>query len=107
MAHAHGGGVTMMQRYSRRSFLKATSFAAGLLPLLESDLVRGSCLLPGRKRLITLCWGNGLLEWVRGTGSDFTMPAFMGSLEPHRGDLVIPNALWSKAYHDGYPTDLN
>ncbi len=94
-------------KFSRRLFLKASGIGAGLLPLLGDELAQGQCLLAGRKRLITLAWGNGYLNWVTGIGTTFTMPGFMAALEPHRADLLIPNALWNKAWYDGYPKDYS
>ncbi len=93
-------------KYSRRLFLQAGGLGLGLLPLLSDELAAAACGgAAGKKRLITLTWGNGLQQWVSGTGANFTLPDIMKALEPHRADLLIPDTIFCKTFDDQYPQD--
>ncbi len=92
----------MHSRFSRRSFLKAAGMGPALLPMLEDDLARASCLATGLKRLVVVNWGNGLQQRVSGTGSTFSLPGIMKPLQPHKADLLIPDALFNKTFDDVY-----
>lgn len=93
-------------RFDRRRFLRGAGLGAALLPLLGDEIVRAGCLPAGRKRLITLAWGNGVQQWVSGTGAGYTLPPVMKALEPYRGNLLIPDAIWLKTFDDQYPRNI-
>jgi len=74
--------------FSRRSLLKALGAGAGMIPLLETDLV-AACATTGPKRLMIVLWGNGVLEWPKGSERDFVLPKFMEPLAPLRNDITF------------------
>ncbi len=84
------------RRVERRAFLKAMGVGAAVLPLLEAERASGQSIAAEPKRAIFMAWCNGMLnrdeDWP-GPGTSFTLPDFMQSLEPHRGELVLMKGL--------------
>lgn len=83
---------------SRRHFLKALGVGPALLPMLESEFAQAQACagVSGPKRAFFLVWANGMLSksssWP-GTGTGYTLPSFMSSLEPHRADMLLLDGL--------------
>lgn len=75
-------------RYSRRTFLAGVGLGPGLLPLLTTDRAEAGCLANPPRRVITVVWTNGVLEWTGGSGADYTLPAYLKALEPHKADII-------------------
>lgn len=84
------------EKFSRRALLKRLGVGAALLPILESEWASAATCsgTAGPRRAFFIVWANGMLSRVSswataGTGTGFTLPAFMSSLEPHRNDLLL------------------
>jgi hypothetical protein len=75
-----------MTRTSRRAFLKAIGASVALLPVLECDLARASCL-SGPKRALFVTWPNGLYDWPTGSGTNVTLTDTLSPLQPFVSDL--------------------
>ncbi len=95
-------------RFSRRAFCGATGIGLGLLPLLSTDRTAQAAGVTSPKRLITICWPNGVRadQWwpdaapgpdytlANGTGVTTTNFSFanlkmIAPLEPHRSDILL------------------
>lgn len=81
-----------IDRFSRRSLLKALGLGPGLLPLLQAD--KAQAQVPPPKCAFIVAWANGMLSksaatgWP-GPGETYTFKPFQASLEPLRKDLLL------------------
>jgi len=86
-------------RVSRRDLLKGLGVGAALLPMLQIDEAFGaSCIVGGPKRVFILVWPDGMISkqsstWVAEAGANYTLPAFMKSLEPYKSDLILMDGI--------------
>ena len=92
--------MSRSEKFSRRALLKRLGVGAALLPILEPEWVRAATCsgTSGPRRAFFIVWANGMLSritsWATaGTGTGFTLPTFMASLEPHRNDLLLLDGL--------------
>lgn len=95
-------------RFSRRAFCGATGIGLGLLPLLSTDRISQAATASAPKRLIMICWPNGVRadQWwpdaapgpdysfaantgVTSTSYSFANLKMIAPLEPHRADIVL------------------
>jgi hypothetical protein len=77
---------------SRRTILRGAGGAAIGLPMLEAMRPRAARAATGIKRFIVMFTPNGTIPqaWTpTGGETDFTLPAILAPLAPHRADLVI------------------
>jgi hypothetical protein len=99
-------------KFSRRALLKRLGMGAALLPILESEWVRAAACsgTSGPRRALFIVWANGMLskvsEWATaGTGTSFTLPPFMSSLEPYRNDLLLLDGITYSFINDSPNTN--
>src|SRR3954462_8634322 len=90
--------MSRLDRFSRRTLLKALGVGPALLPMLEAERAFAACAgASGPKRTFIVVWPDGMIAktastWAT-TGANFTMPAHMASLEPYRNDLILLDGL--------------
>jgi hypothetical protein len=93
-------------RYDRRAFLRGLGAGAALLPTLGADRAHAACIAGAPpRRTVFVIWPNGILPrngiWPVGPSeTDFTLPAFMSALEPHKRDLILIDKLYYKFIED-------
>ncbi|MES1205247.1 MAG: DUF1552 domain-containing protein [Pseudomonadota bacterium] len=84
--------MSRIDRFSRRSLLKALGVGPGLLPLLNVEKAHGQATTA--KCAFIFVWANGMLSKSAATGwpaagENFTFKPFQASLEPLRKDLLL------------------
>jgi hypothetical protein len=84
--------------FDRRSFLKAATSTAALLPLLRAVEARGQTVTPP-KRFITFFVPNGVVEpdWrPTGTENSWTLGPALAPLEPYKSKMLMfgPSTPW-------------
>ncbi|MEO5770161.1 MAG: DUF1552 domain-containing protein [Polyangia bacterium] len=84
--------TSRIDRFSRRSLLKALGVGPGLLPLLNVEMAHAQ--VPAAKCAFIFVWPNGMLSKSAATGwpapgTDFTFKPYQAALEPLRKDLLL------------------
>ncbi|HVJ16669.1 MAG TPA: DUF1552 domain-containing protein [Polyangiaceae bacterium] len=90
-------------RFSRRAILQSLGVGAAFLPLLDSERAPAQTASGFPKRLVTVCWGNGLVpEDFYPAGNEITIGETLKSLEAWKDKLIIIEGLDLKVMSD-YP----
>jgi hypothetical protein len=81
-----------IDRFSRRTLLRALGLGPAVLPLLQVEQAKGE--VPAAKGALIVVWANGWLSQTAASGwptpgTNFVLKPFQASLEPLRDDLIL------------------
>jgi hypothetical protein len=84
--------MAKLDRFSRRTLLRALGLGPAVLPLLEIEQAHGQ--VPTAKCALIFVWANGMLSETSASGwpapgEAFAFKPFQASLEPLRSDLLL------------------
>ncbi len=84
--------MSKIDRFSRRTLLRALGLGPALLPLLQVEQARGD--VPAAKGALILVWANGWISQSAASGwpdpgDNFAFKPFQAALEPLRNDLIL------------------
>jgi hypothetical protein len=84
--------MARIDRFSRRTLLRALGLGPAVLPLLDMERAHGQ--VPAAKCALIVAWANGMLSESSASGwpapgENFAFKPFQASLEPLRSDLIL------------------
>ena len=93
-----------IDRFSRRTLLRALGLGPAVLPLLQVEQARGE--VPAAKGALIVVWANGWLSQSAATGwpepgTQFVFKPFQASLQPLRDDLILLDNMNYRFLRDG------
>lgn len=84
--------MARIDRFSRRTLLRALGLGPAMLPMLDVERAQGQ--VPEAKCALIVAWANGMLSETSASGwpapgENFAFKPFQASLEPLRSDLIL------------------